>query len=140
MNQYQLRPSASLLLATIALYVLFALGLLVFFEFDWITALFLLLALLLSYTAFSDHFEAQKVHETLVLTPLSGTVEHSIAGESRQFETFRVYTNRWSVLLKLVNHGYRRHLIFLPDRFYSKPDYLDFRYRLMHLERDVNAC
>ncbi len=140
MNQYQLRPSTSLLIVTIALYVLFTFGLLVFFEVDWITALLLLLAALLSYTAFRDYFQAEKADETLALFPLTGTVEHEIAGQSRQFETFKVYTNRWSVILKLTNHGYRRNLIFIPDRFYSKHEYLDFRYRLIHLKQEVNAC
>ncbi len=140
MNQYQLKPSLALLIVTIALYILFAFGLLVFIEFDWIATLLLLLALLLSYDAFADHYKAKRVSETLALIPLTGTVEHKIAGERHQFETFKVYTNRWSVILKLTSHGYRQNIIFLPDRFYSKHDYLDFRYRLIHLEQDVNAC
>ncbi len=140
MNQYQLRPSVSLLLVTIALYLLFAVGVLIFFEFGWVAGLLLLLALLLCYTAFADHYGAKKTHEVLVLVPSSGTVEHKISGECRQFETFKVYTNRWSIILKLTDRGYRRNLIFLPDRFYSKHDYLDFRYRFLHLEQDVNAC
>ncbi|MCP4487067.1 MAG: hypothetical protein GY820_07080 [Gammaproteobacteria bacterium] len=139
MNQYQLRPSTSLLLVTLALYILFACGLLVFFEHDWIAALLLLLTVLLGYTTFKDHFQAGKTHETLVLFPLSCTVEHEIGGQCRQFESFKAYTNRWSVILKLTNDAHRRNLILLPDRFYSKHDYLDFRYRLIHLEQDVDA-
>ncbi|MCP4187694.1 MAG: hypothetical protein GY763_08855 [Gammaproteobacteria bacterium] len=140
MNQYQLKPSSSLLIVTIALYILFTFGLLIFYEFDWISALLLMLAGLLSYTAFKDYSQAEKANEILALIPSTGTVEHEIDGQSRQFETFKVYTNRWSVVLKSTNRGYRQSLVFIPDRFNSKHEYLDFRYRLIHLKQDVNAC
>lgn len=77
---------------------------------------------------------------TLELQPNSAKIE-LVKGEQReQFEQFKVFSNRWFIILHLINANRPKHLMLVSDSFKSLAEYLSFRYQINSMSRSSNAA
>ena len=140
MKQYQLNPSPSLLIFTIALYLLACLGLLLYFNLTALSVLTVVLILLLLYSEIRKFIEIRKRNPVLISLRLStGEIEWVAKDNSQLFTRYSVYNSRWGMVLKLKSRWARNNLILLTDRFQHKNEYLDLRYQLIHLKQVMNV-
>ncbi len=141
MKQYQIKPSLHLLVATLLLYGMFIAGLLVFFDRIWSTSLLLLLALLLVLYEIQLYIQyTREKAEYLSVDLAEQCVKHEVSGICRQYEAFSVYTNRWWLTLKYGRRCIQNNnLMLLVDCFQSKSEYLDFRYQLIQLKKEIHV-
>jgi len=140
MKQFQLKPSLSLLVTTLFLYGFFIVSLYLYFTQTWLTGLLLLLALLLMFREVQYYYQIDKrKSEYLSIDAYNQCIDHQTNGIIRQYKSFKVYTNRWCLTLRLGQRIQNKNLILLADCFQSKGDYLDFRYQLAQLNKGIHA-
>lgn len=140
MKQYSIKPSITVFVITVSLYILAVSGLLIYFHLNWFAILLSLLLILWLYRDIRDFSRAFKIApEKLTVNTVEEYIELNVSNNCHQFKTFNVYTNRSSIILKLIKEGNRHSLILLPDRFKSRRDFLDCRYQIMQLNQSINA-
>lgn len=136
MNHFQLKPSCNLLYLNIALYLLAATSLIVYYPVDFVSLMLLLLIILLLAWEFLQHRQkTRQGFETLSLHLSSQTIDWCSNDHSRSFTEHSLYSCRWGMILILKQPKYRKHIILLPDRFENIDEYLDLRYQLIRLNR-----
>lgn len=140
MIQYELRPSQTLLIVNIALYLLAATALFAYYQINLTSLmLFFLTILLILHELFQFRQAVNQQPEILSLNLSSGLIERSLVGDNRQFTEYSVYTCRWGILLVLKQSKVRLSMILLADRFNNSHDYLDLRYQVLRLNQDIHA-
>jgi len=140
MKQYHIKPSLTLLNTILVLYGLFVTGLVLHFEWTWSTSLLLVLALLLLLFEIQLYYEGTgKKTEFLSIDLTNMQIKHEISGINRKYEGFSVYTNRWWLALKLGQRFQGKYILLLADCFQSKNEYLDFRYQLIQLKKEIHV-
>lgn len=130
MQQYQLKQSSTLNLLTTGLYCLVLVTINIFLhETIFIAASLTVLTLLLLVRDQSRYQRLRLQDPTIVsLSNATARIDLNHEGEYRRFERFRVFSNRWFLILQTRNHHTSQNLMLVSDRFNSFNEYLNFRY------------
>ena len=137
MQQYQLKQSSTLNLLTIGLYCLVLVTINVFLhETILLAASLTVLTLLLLIHAQSRYKRLSLQGPTILsLSNSVARVDLSHQGEHLRFEQFRVFSNRWFLILQVRNQHASQNLMLVSDRFNSFNEYLNFRYLVGKMSR-----
>ena len=130
MQQYRLKQSSTLNLLTTGLYCLVLVTINIFLhETIFLAASLTLLTLLLLIRAQSRYQRLRLQDPTIVsLSSSTARVDLSYQGEHFRYEQFRVFSNRWFLILQMRNQHTSQNLMLVSDRFNSFNEYLNFRY------------
>ena len=140
MFEYPLKPSLLLLRFNLGIYCLSLLALLSYASIDYLTVLLFCLIIVLAIHEWESYRQAKNTgSEALVVNPSSGVLEWQKNNNSCQFTTYSVYTCRWGMILVSRQSGLRHRLILMADRFNNNSQYLDLRFRLIHLNQVMHA-
>jgi hypothetical protein len=142
MQQYQLKQSSALNRFTIALYCLaiMAIGIFLHGMILLSGALIVLASLLL----FRDQcrYRLLKSRDPTLVTLHDSTdmVELNQLGDRLQFEHFRLFSNRWFLILQMKNQQVNKNVMLVSDRFNTINEYLRFRYSIINMCRNQHAA
>ena len=130
MQQYRLKQSSTLNLLTTGLYCLVLVTINIFLhEMIFLAASLTVLTLLLLIRAQSRYQRLRLQDPTIVsLSSSEARIDLSYQGEHLQYERFRVFSNRWFLILQMRNQQTSQNLMLVSDRFNSFNEYLNFRY------------
>ena len=130
MQQYRLKQSSTLNLLTTGLYCLVLVTINIFLhEMIFLTVSLTVLTLLLLIRAQLRYQRLRLQDPTIVsLSGSTARINLSYQGEHLQYERFRVFSNRWFLILQMRNQHTSQNLMLVPDRFNSFNEYLNFRY------------
>lgn len=141
MQQYQIKQSPALNRFTIVLYCLAVIALSAFLnEMILISGSLTLLAVLLLFRD-QSRYRLLKSLDPMIITLRDNTVrvELSHLGDHLQFDQFRLFTNRWFLILQMKNEQVSKNIILLSDRFITFNQYLRFRYQIINMSRNQYA-
>jgi len=111
---------------------------LVFIYFNsWVLFGLVLLVLLQLYLDFSRY--KSSVNTALTLNIKTSEIKVEIDGSSNKFNQFRLYSNRWFLILNLRQKGCSQSHLLLSDRFHSMAEYLHFRYQIKKMNNSINV-
>lgn len=142
MQQYQLKQSPALYLFTIILYCLAVITVIAFLHHMILLSgsLTLLAALLL----FREHarYRLLKSLDPTIITLRDSTarVELNHLDDRLQFDQFRLFSNRWFLILQMRNEQVSKNIILLSDRFITLNQYLSFRYQIINMSKNQHAA
>ena len=137
MQQYQLKASPTMNLLTLALYCLVLVAIALFLHEMIFLALSLtgLTTLLLIRDQFRYRRLKAKGPTLLTLAPSTASIGLDHQGDHLKFEQFRLFSNRWFLILQMSNERVSRNVMLVPDRFDSIDEYLRFRYQIGNMSR-----
>jgi len=141
MQQYQIKQSPALNRFTIVLYCLAVIALSAFLnEMILISGSLTLLAVLLLFRD-QSRYRLLKSLDPMIITLRDNTVrvELSHLGDHLQFDQFRLFTNRWFLILQMKNEQVSKNIILSSDRFITLNQYLRFRYQIINMSRNQYA-
>ena len=72
----------------------------------------------------------------LTLHHKSGSIEVKQANRNQQYAQYKLFTNRWFLILQLKNDRSHKNLLLIPQRFQSMREYLQFRYAIINMSRN----
>lgn len=118
------------------LYGLTLLAVVVFVSSLWLMTLLSLLLILLLITDLTRHKAAVR-YDPMVLTlhDKTGRIEMQQADRKQQYAQFKLFSNRWFLILQLKNENSHKNLLLIPQRFRSMREYLQFRYAIIKMSR-----
>ena len=133
MQQYQLKQSSSLNFFSIILYCLVLLAIGTFFHrMDLLSVLPGLLTMLLLFRKLYRYQLLESQDPTIVTLNDSTS---RVGVNQLQFEDFKVFSNRWFLILQMKNEQTSKNMMLVADRFKTIEEYLGFRYQLINLSR-----
>ena len=142
MQQYQIKQSSALNLLKIGLYCLAFIAISVYLnEMTLVSGSLALLTVLLLLRDQSQ-YRLLKSLDPAIFTLHSGEtnrVEISHLGNNFQFDQFRLFTNRWFLILQMRNEQASKNIILLSDRFKTINEYLRFRYQIINMSRSQHV-
>lgn len=142
MQQYQLKQSSALNRFTIALYCLaiVAIGIFLHGMILLSGALIVLAALLLFRDQYRYRLLKSNDPSLVTLHDSTARVELNHLGDRLQFEQFRLFSNRWFLILQMKNEQANKNVMLVPDRFNSLNEYLQFRYAIVNMCRNQHVA
>ena len=75
----------------------------------------------------------------LVLNLKTNEIQIEKGVNSQFFDYFRLYSNRWFLILQLRQNNRSENLMLLSDRFNSMSEYLLFRHQIKKMNRNLNV-
>lgn len=138
MQQYQLKQSSSLNLFKIGLYCLAVVAISVFLKGMILVSGPLALLTVLLLLRDQSRYRLLKSLDPAIFTLYSGTTSRvglNHLGDNFEFEQFRLFTNRWFLILQMRNEQVSKNIILLSDRFNTINEYLRFRYQIINMSR-----
>ena len=137
MQQYQLKQSSTLNLLTIGLYCLVLVSINIFLHETFYLAASLTVLTLLLLIRDQSRYQRLRLQDPTIVSLNNSTarVDLSHQGEHLQFERFRVFSNRWFLILQMRNQHASQSLMLVSDRFNSFNEYLSFRYLVGKMSR-----
>jgi len=141
MQQYQLKQSSALNLFTIVLYCLAIVAIGIFLQSMILLsgALIVLATLLLFRDQYRYRLLKAKDPTLVTLHDSTAMVELNHLGDQLQFEQFRIFSNRWFLILQMKNEQANKNIMLVSDRFSSLNEYLQFRYAIVNMCRNQHA-
>lgn len=142
MQQYQLKQSPALNLFTIILYCLVVITVIAFLHHMILLSgsLTLLVALLL-FREQSRYRRLKSLDPTIItLRDSTARIELNLYDDHLQFDNFRLFSNRWFLILQMRNEQVSKNIILLSDRFITLNQYLSFRYQIINMSRNQHAA
>ena len=134
---YQIRESTEINTFVLLLYGLALLSVVVFVSSAWLMTLLSLLLILLLITDLARHkATARDDPMALTLHDKTGRIEIRQADQNQQYGRFKLFTNRWFLILQLKNDQTHKNLLLIPQRFRSMREYLQFRYAIINMSRN----
>lgn len=98
------------------------------------------LILLIALQLFKDFGKYKSLTNiALTLNTKTKEIQVEIKGISKTFEHFKLYSNRWFLILQLRQKGRSENLLLLSDRFHSITEYLLFRYQIKKMNQNLNV-
>ena len=76
---------------------------------------------------------------TLSLNSISNEIQLKQKQLDKIFDSYKLYSNRWFLILHLRQGGCSHHVILLSDRFYSMTEYLSFRHQIKRMAQTHNV-
>ena len=134
---YQIRESAEISIFTLLLYGLALFAVVVYVSSPWLMTLLSLLLILLLINDLARHKAAVRDDPVaLTLHDKSGRIEVKQANRNQQYAQFKLFTNRWFLILQLKTDASHHRLLLIPQRFRSMREYLQFRYTIINMSRN----
>ena len=134
---YQIRESEEINTLTLLLYGLALFAVVVYVSSPWLMTLLSLLLILLLINDLARHKAAVRDDPVaLTLHHKSGRIEVKQANRNQQYAQFKLFTNRWFLILQLKNDSSHKNLLLSPQRFRSMREYLQFRYAIINMSRN----
>lgn len=138
MQQYQLKQSSSLKFFSLILYCLVLLVIGTFFhQIDLLSALLGVLTALLLFRE-QCRYQLLKSQDPTIVTLSDSTPRLGV--NQFQFEDFKVFSNRWFLILQMKNEQTSKNMMLVADRFKTIEEYLGFRYQLINLCRKQHVA
>jgi hypothetical protein len=136
--QYQFRQSAVIFNFTVVLYWLAIGAVTLYIDSLWLM-LGLNALLVLSFAMDRSRYLDLRAQDPagLTLNDKTGGIELYQQGSRRQFTRFRVFANRWFVILQLRNDDSSKNLLLTPQGFSSIAEYLRFRYQIINMNKKL---
>ena len=116
---------------------LITLLLIVIYFNSWIQWGLISLVLLQLYSDFGRYKLVTQM--ALVLNLKTNEIQIEKGVNSQFFDYFRLYSNRWFLILQLRQNNRSENLMLLSDRFHSMSEYLLFRHQIKKMNRDLNV-
>jgi len=142
MQQYQLRQSSTLNLFTIALYCLAIVAISIYLNgMVLLSGSLIMLAVLLLFRDQCRYRLLKTQDPTLVtLGDSTARVELNRQGDRLQFGQFRLFANRWFLILQIRNGQVSKNVMLVSDRFNTINEYLRFRYAIINMCKNQHAA
>ncbi len=138
MQQYYLKQSSDLNLFTIIFYCLVLVLIGVFLHgMILLSAALMLLTVLLLYRD-QCRFKLLKSRDPTIVTLRDNT--NRVELDHLQFERYRVFCNRWFLILQMKNQQTSKNLMLVSDRFNTINEYLRFRYQIINMSRNQHVA
>jgi hypothetical protein len=103
----------------------------------WFQFALILLVFLQLYVDFAQY--RSSISTALILNITTGNVQIEIEGVTKTFEHFKLYSNRWFLILQLRQKGNSENFMLLSDRFRSMTEYLLFRHKIKKMNQNLNV-
>jgi hypothetical protein len=116
---------------------LITLLLIVIYFNSWIQWGIISLVLLQLYSDFGRYKLVTQM--ALVLNLKTNEIQIEKGVNSQFFDYFRLYSNRWFLILQLRQNNRSENLMLLSDRFNSMSEYLLFRHQIKKMNRNLNV-
>ena len=116
---------------------LITLLLIVIYFNSWIQWGLISLVLLQLYSDFGRYKLVTQM--ALVLNLKTNEIQIEKGVNSQFFDYFRLYSNRWFLILQLRQNNRSENLMLLSDRFNSMSEYLLFRHQIKKMNRNLNV-
>ena len=116
---------------------LITLLLIVIYFNNWIQWGLISLVLLQLYSDFGRYKLVTQM--ALVLNLKTNEIQIEKGVNSQFFDYFRLYSNRWFLILQLRQNNRSENLMLLSDRFNSISEYLLFRHQIKKMNRNLNV-
>ena len=116
---------------------LITLLLIVIYFNSWIQWGLISLVLLQLYSDFGRYKLVTQM--ALVLNLKTNEIQIEKGVNSQFFDYFRLYSNRWFLILQLRQNNRSENLMLLSDRFNSISEYLLFRHQIKKMNRNLNV-
>ena len=116
---------------------LITLLLIVIYFNSWIQWGLISLVLLQLYSDFGRYKLVTQM--ALVLNLKTNEIQIEKGINSQFFDYFRLYSNRWFLILQLRQNKRSENLMLLSDRFNSMSEYLLFRHQIKKMNRNSNV-
>ena len=131
---YQIRESTEINRFTVLLYGLTLLAVIVFVNGAWLMTLLSLLLILLLISDLTRH-KAATCDDPIVLTlyDKTGRIDVKRANQEEQYGQFKLFSNRWFLILQLKSDKNHINMFLIPQRFQSMHEYLQFRYAIISM-------
>ena len=134
--QYQFRQPAVIFAFTGILYCLAIIAVLVYIDSLWVKLGLITLLVLLFARDRTRHLALQAQDSAgLTLNDKTGRIELYQQGKRRQFTRFRLFANRWFLILQLSDDESSENLLLTPQGFSSITEFLRARYQLMNMSK-----
>lgn len=138
MQQYYLKQSSDLNLFTIIIYCLVLVLIGVFLHgMILLSAALMLLTVLLLYRD-QCRYKLLKSRDPTIVTLRDST--NRVELDHLQFERYRVFCNRWFLILQMKNQQTSKNLMLVSDRFNTINEYLRFRYQIINMSRNQHVA
>ena len=136
--QYQFRQSTVIFAFTLWLYCLAMLAVTLYIDSLWLM-LGLIALLVLSFAKDRSRYLALQARDPagLTLNDKTGRIELYQQGSRRQFTRFRLFANRWFLILQLSNDDTSENLLLTPQGFSSIAEFLQFRYQIINMNKKL---
>jgi hypothetical protein len=141
MQQYQIRQSSTINQFRITVYCLVFLAIGIFLHGLVLTGSLTLLTALLLFRDQTRYNYIKSQDPTIVtLRDDSTRVELNHRGDHLRFEQFRLFSNRWFLILQLKNEQASKNIMLVSDRFKTINEYLQFRYQIINMSNKQHAA
>ncbi len=138
MQQYYLKQSSDLNLFIIIIYCLVLVLIGVFLHgMILLSAALMLLTVLLLYRD-QCRFKLLKSRDPTIVTLRDNT--NRVELDHLHFERYRVFCNRWFLILQMKNQQTSKNLMLVSDRFNTINEYLRFRYQIINMSRNQHVA
>jgi hypothetical protein len=135
-NHFSLKQSFKLFNFLLCFYLITLLLIVIYFN-SWVQWGLISLVLLQLYSDFGRYKLVTKM--ALVLNLKTNEIQIEKGVNSQFFDYFRLYSNRWFLILQLRKNNRSENLMLLSDRFHSMSEYLLFRHQIKKMNRDLNV-
>ena len=141
MQQYQLKQSSTLNLFTIGLYCLVIAAIFIFLHGMILLAVPLALLAILFLFKDQSAYRLLKKHDPTIVTLYDDKtrIELNHPGDRLQYDQFRLFTNRWFLILQMKNKHASKNVMLVADQFRTINEYLRFRYQIINMNRNRHA-
>jgi hypothetical protein len=135
-NHFRLNQSLKLFRFLLSFYLIVLLLIITYFS-GWLQFGLILLVLLQLYMDLVQY--RSSVYTALILNVTTGDILIEIEGVTKTFKHFKLYSNRWFLILQLRQKGSSENLMLLSDRFHSMTEYLLFRHKIKNMNQNLDV-
>jgi hypothetical protein len=135
-NYFSLKRSFKLF-SLLLCFHLIVLALIITYFNSWVQFGLILLVLLLLYSDFSRYRVVRNT--ALVLNLKTNEIQLEDDRDSQFFDHFRLYSNRWFLILQLRRKDRSANFMLVSDRFNSMEKYLLFRHQIKKMNQNLNV-
>lgn len=135
-NHFRLKQSSELFGFLLSFYLIVLLLIITYFS-GWFQLGLILLVLLQLYVDFGQYRSSTNI--MLNLNCRTNEIQIETEGISQNFEYFKLYSNRWFLILQLRQKGRSENLMLLSDRFHTMTEYLLFRHQIKKMNQNSNV-
>ncbi|MCZ6469860.1 MAG: hypothetical protein O6649_00720 [Gammaproteobacteria bacterium] len=138
--QHQFRQPAVIFALTLLLYSLAIVAVTVYIDSLWLMLALVTLLVLWLATDLTRYRALQARDPAgLMLNDETGGIELYQQGRQRQFTQFRLFANRWFLILQLKNDEVSNNLLLTPQGFSSIAEFLRFRFAIVNMNKNLKC-
>ncbi len=138
--QHQFRQPAVIFALTLLLYCLAIVAVTVYIDSFWLMLALVTLLVLWLATDRSLYRALQAQDPAgITLNDKTGGIELYQQGRQLHFTQFRLFANRWFLILQLKNDEVSKNLLLAPRGFSSIAEFLRFRYAIVNMNKKLKC-